>query len=257
MATALLSATGLGVVGCASGSSGEPRGGTLTGIHWVLSTYVVDGSQTKVPAEVTSDATFAEGKIGGTAGVNQYSANYTADRGGSIKFGEISSTLMAGPPEATEVENAVFAGLEAAKQYYADDTTLTLYDIQGDVLLVYNKEEKTSFVGTEWLVTNYNNGKEAIVSTTADVDLTALFDEAGKVSGFSGVNTYNGDYTLDGTSIEIGPLATTKMAGSSELMQQEQLYLAALRTSAKYILVGDKLELHRDDGAIAVKLIRK
>jgi len=256
MATLFAGAT-LGVVGCGGSTSDAPRGGTLTGVRWVLASYAVDGADAAVPASVTSDATFTEDKVGGSAGVNQYSASYDSDTDGSIKIGEIASTMMAGPPEATAVENAVFSALKAAATYYADGKTLTLYDKDDKVLLVYDKQEKTSLVGTQWLVTNYNNGTEAIVSTVGDVDLTALFDETGKVSGFAGVNTYNGDYTLEGASVKIGPLATTKMAGPPELMEQEQLYLVALQSSAKYIIAGDKLEFHDADGAIAVKLIRK
>ena len=257
MMTIVFSATALGVVGCGGGSSDAPRGGTLTGGAWELASYLADTSQVQVPDTVTSTAVFSDGKVGGNAGVNQYGGTYKTGSGGTISFGDISSTLIAGPPDATAVENAVFAGLKAAASYYADAETLTLYDKDDNALLVYGKAEKTSLVGVEWLVTNYNNGTEAIVSVSGGVDLTALFDESGKVSGFSGVNTYNGDYSLDGSAIEVGPLATTRMAGDPALMEQETLYLTALQSAAKVIIVGDKCELHRDDGAIAVKLIRK
>lgn len=250
-------ATALGIVGCSGGTSDSPRGGTLTGVRWVLASYLVDGTRTKVPDGVTSDATFLEGKVAGSAGVNQYGGSYVASAGGKLEIGDVASTLMAGPPEATAVESAVFSAFKVVATYYANDKTLTLYDKDDRLLLVYDKEEKTALVGTEWLVTNYNNGTEAIVSTIGDVDLTALFDESGKITGFAGVNTYNGDYTLDGASMNIGTLATTRMAGPARLMEQEALYLAALQSSAKYIIAGDKAELHREDGAIAVKLIRK
>ena len=37
-----------------------------------------------------------------------------------------------------------------------------------------------------------------------DVEVTALFED-GKVSGSDGCNNYSGAYTVDGTSLTVGP----------------------------------------------------
>ncbi len=71
------------------------------------------------------------------------------------------------------------------------------------------------------------------------------------------MNDYNATYSLDGSSITIGPVATTRKAGPAELMEQESLYLAALQSAATYSLQGDKLELRDAQDAIAVAFLRK
>ncbi len=62
----------------------------------------------------------------------------------------------------------------------------------------------------------------------AGVDVTAVFDTRGKLSGNGGCNNYNGPYTVDGEKIKIGPLASTKMTCEQAVMDQESAYLAAL-----------------------------
>ena len=57
---------------------------------------------------------------------------------------------------------------------------------------------------------------------------------------------------MTGSNIMIGPAGTTRKMCPDNLMQQEQQYLAALSSAAVYRLVGNKLELRRADGALAV-----
>ena len=56
---------------------------------------------------------------------------------------------------------------------------------------------------------------------------TATF-AGGTVSGNAGCNTYNGSFTVDGGAIDIGPLATTKMACPPPASDIEAAYLPAL-----------------------------
>ena len=61
---------------------------------------------------------------------------------------------------------------------------------------------------------------------------------------------------MDGTSVSIGPLTTTRLACADEVMEQEQAYLAALQASTQYELTADRLTLRNDDGAIQVDFLR-
>lgn len=81
-----------------------------------------------------------------------------------------------------------------------------------------------------------------------DVQLVLELGPEGRVSGFAGVNRFNGSYTLKqqaegrGT-LSFGELATTRMAGPPELMQQEERFLAALKTVDGYRAEGGLMEL--------------
>lgn len=58
---------------------------------------------------------------------------------------------------------------------------------------------------------------------------------AGRASGKSGCNSYNGSYTLDGASISFGPLMSTRMACAVEaMMNQERDYLDLLSKVTSY-----------------------
>lgn len=122
------------LVGCASSgeqappaSSGDgdepvasdmvrPVGGDLRlGQTW----YLLGGLVSELGTPTTSPVTlqFDQDRAGGQGPVNSYSAEYTAEPTGSLTFGMVASTLMAGPPEATAAETAYFAALAEVDGY--------------------------------------------------------------------------------------------------------------------------------------------
>lgn len=78
----------------------------------------------------------------------------------------------------------------------------------------------------------------------ADSYISALFTTDGKVAGSSGCNQYSGTYTVSGTTIQISSsLASTMMACSQELMEQESAYLQAFTEAKSFSINGDQLTL--------------
>jgi len=76
--------------------------------------------------------------------------------------------------------------------------------------------------GTSWALTTV--GDQPVPG-----GVTAGLKFAGAaVSGSSGCNTFSGPYRVDGQSLHIGPLASTRMACDAASMAFEQAYLAAL-----------------------------
>jgi heat shock protein HslJ len=108
-----------------------------------------------------------------------------------------------------------------------------------------------------WKVTAYNNGKHAAVSVLTTTTITMSFVENGRVGGDAGVNRYDATYATSGTNaIEIGAVATTRMAGPAEAMEQEGQFLAALSASKIYRINGPILELLDPAGALQVSAHR-
>jgi heat shock protein HslJ len=141
------------------------------------------------------------------------------------------------------------------------------YVSSGDILIlnmridsgnmVFSGQPPASLTGSTWRALSYNNGRGAVTSVISGTILTTLFGADGTVSGSSGCNTYNGPYTVSGSSITIGPLASTRRAcAADEANAQEQAFLAALGASTRYMLVGDRLTLRNDDGATQVEYVR-
>ncbi len=234
------------VAGCVSGSGGT--GGNLDG-DWQLTAQSVDGSMTSIPAGVSVDATFRDTAIVGSTGCNRYAASYTVD-GNALKIELGPMSLMACPPPASDVESTYLANLGKVSTFTATSDGLTMYDSGGTAILAYSVLTPASLTGVTWHVTGYNNGTGGVVSVATGSDPTALFDAAGTVSGDGSCNMFNGPAVVDGSSIKIGPLATTRRACVDEAIStQETQYLAALERASTYAVHGTTLELRDADGA--------
>ena len=61
-----------------------------------------------------------------------------------------------------------------------------------------------------------------------EAGLTLVLRSAGHVAGSGGCNSFSGPVTINGDAITFGALATTKMAYSPAIMNQEQKFFAAL-----------------------------
>ena len=76
--------------------------------------------------------------------------------------------------------------------------------------------------GTSWVLQGISGAQLGTGVPTID------FGTDGNVSGSAGCNTFNGTYTVDGSSISFGPLASTKMACPTADMAVETAFLAGL-----------------------------
>ena len=171
------------------------------------------------PSGMVVDAKFAGGKVSGFAGCNVYTASATIS-GATLKVGQAATTMKACEPAVSEVETAYLANLALSATFTAASDGLTIFDVDGKPILVYTAASANPLEG-EWNVTGYNNGKQAVTSPIAGSTLTATFTPDGQVAGNGGCNTYSGPYKLDGTSLTVGPLVTTRMACEQAIMDQE------------------------------------
>lgn len=89
--------------------------------------------------------------------------------------------------------------------------------------------------------------------TIVDGEITAEFAD-GQVSGSAGCNTYSGTYVstraVGKNTIRIGSLAATMMACDAPLMDQEELYLAALESATEYTIEGFTLSIAYPGGVL-------
>ena len=106
-------------------------------------------------------------------------------------------------------------------------------------------------------MTGYNTGTQAVTSPIAGTTLTATFTAGGEVGGNAGCNNYSGPYKLDGTSLTVGPLATTMMACEQAILDQETAFLAALQTPTTVETSGATVTLRDASGATQVILSPK
>ncbi len=84
-------------------------------------------------------------------------------------------------------------------------------------------EPETLIAGDPWRV-------EAIgaAEIIADVPVTIQFDGEGQAGGRGGCNSYGAGYTISGEGIRFGPVRSTLMACSEDVMDQERALIDAL-----------------------------
>ena len=99
--------------------------------------------------------------------------------------------------------------------------------------------------GTNWTLRSLAGGDVTTPSPTLS------FEEAGRVGGNAGVNRFGGEASIEGRSLRLGPLMTTRMAGPPDRMELERRYLEALADTNRWSIVDGRLELFGPDGLLA------
>ena len=70
---------------------------------------------------------------------------------------------------------------------------------------------------------------------------------SGRISGQAPCNTYNAEFTVDGYRVEVGPIATTRMACEPTTTEAETAFLEALALVDTIAIDGDRLTLTGGD----------
>ena len=88
--------------------------------------------------------------------------------------------------------------------------------------------------GTSWTVDSI--GGAPVIATSTP---TIAFAAGGTVSGTTGCNTYNGSYTVNGSSIKFGPLSMTQMACPDPVAAQERAFSLAISGATSWAIGSD------------------
>ncbi|HET6352575.1 MAG TPA: META domain-containing protein [Coriobacteriia bacterium] len=125
-----LFAAGVGLVGCTKG----PDPAMLVG-SWRLESFNPTDDFAPDPS-VTTEITFKDGKVTGKGGVNRFGGSYDFGYDGTLTFGEIVSTRMAGPEVAMTQETKFFEVLGKTKRFEFNENKLILEGLNNDTLAV-------------------------------------------------------------------------------------------------------------------------
>lgn len=103
---------------------------------------------------------------------------------------------------------------------------------------------------SHWLVVRMN-GAEVQSAKVPELD----FGQDGRVSGTSGCNRFTGSYTEGNGRLELGPLASTRMACPDALGQQETDFFQALSQVVAYGVRAGHTVLLGADGTVLMQLM--
>jgi heat shock protein HslJ len=225
---------------------GEQAG--LEGAEWRLTELA--GEALPAGRQQAVSVRFTEGRVQGFTGCNQFNGPYTLE-GERFTLGNLGVTQMACPEPAMSLERGFLDAFSGAFNLAVVGDTLTLDPPEGGAPLVFARQAAPALAGVEWEVTGFNNGRQAVVGLLPDTRITLQFDD-GLVSGSSGCNRFSGSFSSGEGTLTIGMLRLTRMACESEVMEQEQQFLAALQSATTWAIVRGMLDMHRADGERAL-----
>lgn len=223
------------VTGCLPAGDDNANGG-LGGTSWTVMS--VAGTPTIADARPTM-AFAVEGTVGGSDGCNQYSGPVRTN-GQEITVGQLTSTLIGCALLLGAQAQAFTQALAGATTWRQTETGALELQGHGDVIAEpaidipdASAGAVVDLVGTGWIL------EELSGSTFVDTFPTLNFGGDGSVTGSAGCNTFRGTYAVDGTSLDIGPLGTTKMACADPTMFVESAFLAALEGATTWSVDPD------------------
>lgn len=110
---------------------------------------------------------------------------------------------------------------------------------------------------TRWVVQSYNNGTGGVVAIIPGTEMTAVFAN-GAVNGTAGCNTYSATYQAYENVLSITPATATNLACAQPpgVMEQEQQFLNALRSAARFQISGGQMTIFGAGGETIMNLFR-
>jgi len=259
IALAVLGALG---AGCTTGPGANNTTGNATptpdpallGTWQLVSFLGADGGTVAAIAGSTPLVTFdREGRLGGTAGCNHFSADYTAS-GSTLTVGPVVSTLMycSLPAGVMDQEQRVFALFPMTGGYTVSGNSLFLSDRSGNRIMSFERAAAPTpapLVGTTWQLSGFSDRNGTARSVLAGTNATLVFAPDGTLRGDTGCNIIQGPYTQTGSSLSLGPLAVTERAcADPAMMVQERDLLEALGVATTYDVQGDRLRIANASG---------
>jgi len=111
-----------------------------------------------------------------------------------------------------------------------------------------NQKTDASFTNTRWKLVKL----PGIVLPQLKKNAFIQFEpEKNQAFGSGGCNNMRGTCTLNGKSLKIGPMASTMMACTPEIMKTEDAFYKALTDVDNFTISGDNLQLRKGDTILA------
>ena len=116
-------------------------------------------------------------------------------------------------------------------------------------LAMETNQSSVTLPGSSWEVTSF-----AGQAPLADHPITFEFDTEGNIAGDASCNRFGGTCTIEGNTMKVGPLRSTRRACEPEIMQQETKFLALLATVTAWEIGAEgELVMRGEGGEIRAK----
>jgi heat shock protein HslJ len=257
---ALITLSALAIAACGDDADAPDAEGTLPAVGAAPTPAELSGrsfASTEVTghelvAGSTIEMFFDADRVSIRAGCNSMNGGYRVTDGVLQTPGPMASTMMACDEPLMDQDLWVAAFLADGARVTLEGDALTLTGAAATITLA--EVADTPLVGTTWTVTGVVAG-EAVSSIPADAVASMTIAEDGTVAVETGCNTGSGSVEVGATTLNFGPIATTKRACIDEAVSDlEASVLAALQGEVTWEISGDSLSIRSGEGAGAVGL---
>jgi heat shock protein HslJ len=131
---------------------------------------------------------------------------------------------------------------------FAACTTTKVGDTSADAKSK-TKPETSGITTLEWRLVSVVAGNGLLTTENVQKQSTLKIEADGRVHGHAGCNSFSGESTINGTTIEFDELMVTQMACLD--MKIETAFLDALKNSDSFVIESGELKLKRNGEVIA------
>lgn len=194
----------------------------------------------KIP---TMNIDVAENRIFGNGGCNGYTGTYTYSKG-ILSAPNLASTMMMCVEENQEHQFHTVLG--QPNKVSLVNGILTLKH-EGKTVAEFEKGIDTSLLSGEWKLESIADGDAKALFT--DREPTISFDLAeSRLGGNAGCNRYNATYKIEGTTITVGPVMSTRMACPN--MEGESKFTQIITGASTLEASMNKITFSKDGKAV-------
>jgi heat shock protein HslJ len=203
------------------------------------------GTETTVPTPESYTLTFnVDGTVAVQFDCNSGGGGFTLD-GSALTFTPLFSTMMMCPEGSLDQQFSI--GLSQVTGYELADGTLTLTLADGGTM-VFGQPSPLLNMTWYWQSLTTTGGDVTVVP---NFNYWLVFNADGTLNAQLDCNSGSGTYTVDGSTLTIGPIATTRMA-CADPDSLETAFGQALAQVSTYAVAGNVLTLTLADGSTMV-----
>jgi heat shock protein HslJ len=193
------------------------------------------------------ELTFDDGDLAARAGCNHLAGAWALDGDVLVVDGLAQTDMACEPSSLMDQDTWLAAVLTSRPSLALDGDTLTVSAEGATVRLVDREiaDPDRPLEGTTWTIDTLVSGDTGVASSVpAGVRTPTLLLADGRVQVDTGCNRGGGDYTVDGDTVTLGPIATTRMACVDEgAAATERHILAVLAGTVQVAIEADRLTL--------------
>jgi heat shock protein HslJ len=231
-----------------SGGAGDSATIDVDGRTFVGQSVTIDDAAHDLVPGSTLRLSFDDGTIGASAGCNSMGGSATwRDATLRIDGATLAATEMACDPALMKQETWYARLLTGSPTLLLDGASLTL--THGATVVTLTDEDvavpDVSLTDTRWALDAIVNG-DAVSSVPRGAPADVTFSTDGSFTSHLGCNRGSGTYTVTGQRLEIGSMATTKMACEAPASEVESAMISVLQGRLGVSIDGEVLTLTPD-----------